>query len=652
MAGALCFVVAALYRRIVRGAPPSELRRLAREEGLPPDGQPALLPASGYEQLLQACAETYASEGEQQLQIALRHAAMGMVILDPDWKILSANQRAAEMTGYAVDELEGMSKLSLAGPEQREAMIRDLRKVSENGIPSYRAERRLLRKDLSPVWVRSYVSRLEADGEGHILVLSEDITAEVAAREKLAWQAAHDSLTGLASRGRVEETLQNAILRIDLEGPEVAVFCLDLDGFRLINDTLGNSAADELLQQVAARLRGGLDETDFAGRIGGDKFALIMLEADGTEGPLRRAERLLALFAAPFRVRGSEIAVSASVGISRYPVDGLDADTLLQGAGAAIRDARHAGHNHWSFCTPRLKDDACERLLLANRLRNAVENNEMYVEYQPQYELEGNRLVGFEALCRWRGPMLGEVTPSRFIPAAEESGLIVPIGQMVLREACRRAVTWQTGLVPVRVAVNVSAVQFERADFVESVLATVRDSGLNPRLLELELTESTLVRDRDEGAKKMEELRAFGIRIAIDDFGTGYSSLSYLQNMPVDTLKVDRAFTARLSTSATAVTMVRAIIAMARALGLRIVTEGVETEEQAEILRQLGSDEVQGYLYGYPESAQSAAERVWRELVPAAILTRQGRSLALLVGAVGKQSRESVTGVIMPHSVQ
>jgi EAL domain-containing protein (putative c-di-GMP-specific phosphodiesterase class I) len=203
----------------------------------------------------------------------------------------------------------------------------------------------------------------------------------------------------------------------------------------------------------------------------------------------------------------------------------------------------------------------------------------------------------------------------------------------------------------VRVAVNVSAVQFERADFVESVLATVRDSGLNPRLLELELTESTLVRDRDEGAKKMEELRAFGIRIAIDDFGTGYSSLSYLQNMPVDTLKVDRAFTARLSTSATAVTMVRAIIAMARALGLRIVTEGVETEEQAEILRQLGSDEVQGYLYGYPESAQSAAERVWRELVPAAILTSQGRSLALLAG-VGKQSRESVTGVIMPHSVQ
>ncbi len=254
--------------------------------------------------------------------------------------------------------------------------------------------------------------------------------------------------------------------------------------------------------------------------------------------------------------------------------------------------------------------------------------------------------------------MLGDVTPARFIPAAEETGLIVPLGQMVLIEACRRAVNWQTGLVPVRMAVNVSAVQFERPDFVESVLAIVRDSGLNPHLLELELTESTLVQDRDDGAKKMEELRAFGIRIAIDDFGTGYSSLSYLQNMPVDTLKVDRAFTARLGTSATAVTMVRAIIAMARALDLRVVTEGVETGSASagNPAAPLGSDEVrQGYLYGYPESAQSAAERVWREQVPAAILDQpESRSLALLSGAVGsKPSREGLNRVmIMPHSVQ
>jgi diguanylate cyclase (GGDEF)-like protein/PAS domain S-box-containing protein len=581
-----------------------------------------------------------ARDDDQRLSHALSDAAMGMLILDREWKIQSANRGMEEITGYTAGELVGMPIVSLGDEAQREETIRGLRMVSEKVVSSYRSECRLIRKDRSPVWLRSCSSRVDArhdsNGDSQIVVLSENITAEVAARERLAWQAMHDTLTGLPNRARFEEALRSAIQNADPGDPEVALICLDLDGFKAVNTSMGRAAGDAILRQVADRLRESLEEPDLLtrgllARISGDKFGVIVASnheivaashkedhgADNTEGPARLAERLLAAFAAPFQLRESEIVLSANAGISRYPADGQDPDVLLQSASAAMHDSKRAGPNTWCFCTPRLKNDVSERLLLGSHLGKALAEGEMCVEFQPQYEIPGNRLVGFEALCRWHSPVLGEVEPARFIPAAEESGLIVAIGQFVLREACLRAVGWQTGLTPVRVAVNVSAVQFGRTDFVDSVLAVVRETGLYPRLLELELTESSLVKDPEESARKMVELRAFGIRIAIDDFGTGYSSLSYLQHMPVDTLKVDRAFTARLGRNSTAVTMVRAIIAMGQALGLRVVTEGVETETQAEILRQLGSDEVQGDLYGRAETADAATERVWRELIPA-----------------------------------
>ena len=574
-------------------------------------------------------------------------AATGMVILDREYKIQSANGGMADITGYGADELTGMRIVSLGDEGQREEMTRGLRMVSENVVTSYRSEYRLIRKDRSPVWLRCCSSRVDGRDDAHqILLLSEDITANVAARERLVWQARHDTLTGLPNRVRFVEGLQSAIQKADVQGRGLALICLDLDGFKVINHSMGRAAGDAILRQVADRLRESLEEPDLLGRISGDKFAVIVRGADSTDSTdaaARRAERLLAAFTEPFRLRKHEFPLSANAGISRYPGDGHDPDVLLQSANAAMEDGKRAGPNRYSFCTARLKNDVSERLLLGNRLGKAIADGEMYVDFQPQYEVAGKRLVGFEALCRWRNADLGQVTPARFIPAAEEIGLIVPIGQFVLREACLRAVGWQTGLAPVRVAVNVSAVQFGRADFVESVLGIVRESGLNPRLLELELTESSLLRDREESAKKMVELRAFGIRIAIDDFGTGYSSLSYLQNMPVDTLKVDQTFTSRIGRSSSAVTMVRAIIAMAHALDLRVVTEGVETEAQAEILHQLGTDEVQGDLYGRPGTADAARERVWREVIPeAARGTVRSGGLGMPAGAVEEAGAETV----------
>ena len=566
---------------------------------------------------------TPAGDVDERLANALSDSAMGLVILDREWKIQSANRGMAEITGYTADELEGMSLVSWGDEGQREETSRGLRRVSEGVVASYRSECRMIRKDRTPVWLRWCGSRLVAAGgdqeDGRILLLSEDITAVVAARERLAWQAAHDSLTGLPNRALFVESLKRAIQKAIPEAAEVALLCLDLDGFKAVNESMGRAAGDAILQQVAARLRETLRDSDVLARISGDKFAVLVDGGENTERLTRRAEGLLAAFTAPYRMGETEIPLSASVGISRYPSEGHDADVLLQSASAAMHDAKRAGVNRYCFCTSQLKDDVRERQLLGKRLGKAIADGEMYVEFQPQYDVAGHRLAGFEALCRWRSAELGEVVPARFVPAAEESGLIVSIGQFVLREACRQAVLWQTGMEPVRVAVNVSAVQFGRPDFVESVLSVVREAGLNPSLLELELTESSLMRDREESARKMVELRAFGIRIAIDDFGTGYSSLSYLQNMPVDTLKVDQTFTSRLGLSAAAVTMVRAIIAMAHALDLRVVTEGVENEAQAEILRQLGTDEVQGELYGRAETALAAANRVCREHAAPAI---------------------------------
>ncbi len=475
-----------------------------------------LLAEDDYERLLAKLDASPPKDDDQRLSYALSDAAMGMMILDREWKIQSANRGMEEITGYAANELVGMPIVSLADEAQREETIRGLRMVSEKVVTSYRSECRLIRKDRSPVWLRCRSSRVDAsfdsNGDSHILVLSENFTTEVAARERLAWQAMHDALTGLPNREGFEEALRNAIQKADCGGPEVALICLDLNGFKTINKSMGRAAGDAILRQVADRLRQSLEEPhlltrsvlsrDLLARISGDKFGVIVRGADNTEGPARVAERLLAVFAAPFRLRESEFSLSANAGISRYPTDGQDPDVLLQSANAAMHDSKRAGPNRYCFCTPRLKNDVTERLLLGSHLGKAVADGEMCVEFQPQYEMPRNRLVGFEALCRWHSPVLGEVEPARFIPAAEESGLIVPIGQFVLREACLRAVGWQTGLTPVRVAVNVSAVQFGRADFVESVLAIVRETGLYPRLLELELTESSLVKDPEESAQE------------------------------------------------------------------------------------------------------------------------------------------------------
>lgn len=575
----------------------------------PASGSPRLLGASIDITTLKLAEETL-RESEERFRNAFHEAAVGMVILDLEGRVLSANRGMTEIMHYAAEELRGRHVTLVLGEDRQGEIAHIVARVVSGEIGSWRAERRCFRKDGISIWMRSSISMMKP---GYIVVLCEDITDQKQAREKLRYQAMHDPLTGLPNRRHFEQALNAAIEGAARDASEVALLFLDLDGFKLVNDTFGHPAGDLLLKHVAHRVQTRLGGMDLLARVGGDEFTVVLSGLDGAEVPRRRAESLLDAFNEPFLIGGNEISIGASVGISRFPVDGRTTSALLQSADAAMYSAKYSGNNRYQFFSSRMKEDAHERLLIESCLRRALDSGEVSLQFQPEYELATNRLVRFEALCRWNSSELGSIPPHKFIPIAEETGLIVPIGLYVLREACTRAVEWQAAGRDIQVAVNVSAVQFGRADFVDTVVEVLRETGLSARLLDLELTESSFVRDRDDSIRKMNALRRYGVRISIDDFGTGYSSLSYLQNMPVDALKVDRTFTARIASSQTAVSMVRAIIAMARALGLRVVTEGVENLDQVEILRHLGCDEVQGFLYGRPEDHHAAAERVWRE---------------------------------------
>lgn len=550
---------------------------------------------------------------------AFQEASVGMVILDVDGKVHSVNRGFADLLQYSAEELVGTSLFRYIAPEYHGDVAGNRGSVLSGKLRNYRAERRFIRRDGHPVWVRTSVSMLQIHGERHTIALVEDITERKQIGEELKQQALRDSLTGLPNRRDFEEVLDQALAAAKADSgrrAEVALLYVDLDGFKLVNDTLGHRFGDLLLMEVSTRLKACLRERDLLARVGGDEFTIVLTGLEGSYVPEEAAKSLLTSLSAPFQIDDHQISISASVGISRYPFDGNDSSVLLQNADAAMYSAKRTGNNRYQFFTSQMRRDAHQRLTIENHLRRALANGEISVQYQPQYELATGRLVRFEALCRWSNRDLGAVAPDRFVAVAEETGLIHPIGSFVLRESCRQALEWQYEGSPVQVAVNVSAVQFARADFVQSVVEILNETGLKPSLLELELTESALIRDREEGVRRMARLKKLGVCISIDDFGTGYSSLSYLQNMPVDSLKIDRSFTARLGSSQTALTMVRAMIAMARALGLRIVTEGVENEVQVEILRQLGSDEVQGFYYSAPEDGPATVERVRQALTP------------------------------------
>ncbi len=424
------------------------------------------------------------------------------------------------------------------------------------------------------------------------------------ANAQLEHAATHDALTGLPNRVLLADRLAQATAQSERYSRGFAVLVVDLDRFKSINDSLGHIAGDDMLKEVAKRLSQLLRKADTLARLGGDEFVLVLNEISGPRDAESVASKVLASMADPVELSGLEVQISASIGISVFPEDGVDAETLLQHADAAMYHAKKNGRNSFQFFAPVMNVFARERLELESGLRRALVQKEFELHYQPKVDVDSGRIDSAEALIRWHHPKRGLTAPSGFIPIAEETGLIVPIGEWVLYEACRQARAWQTnGMRPLRIAVNLSATQFKQKSLVTTVREALAAAGLDPGYLELELTESAVMQDPESSIQVLRQLSGLGVRISVDDFGTGYSSLSYLRRLPLDKLKIDRSFIREVAASRDDAEIVRAIVSLAHSLHLKVIAEGVETEEQLTFLRGLGCDQYQGFHCSPPVPA-------------------------------------------------
>jgi diguanylate cyclase (GGDEF)-like protein len=447
------------------------------------------------------------------------------------------------------------------------------------------------------------------------------------ANEELQRMALQDSLTKLPNRTLLEDRLGQAIAHAQRSKSACAVLFVDLDRFKSVNDTLGHFVGDELLRSTASRLQSAVRTVDTVSRLGGDEFVVLLEDITSTADATRIAAKILEAMGQPFRILSHEMVITPSIGISMYPAHGQDARTLITSADAAMYAAKKSGRNNFQVFSREKTTFFPERLQMENDLRHALERRELELHYQPRVNIDTSEIIGMEALLRWRHRKKGMIMPNDFIPLSEETGLIIPIGNWVLQEACRQNKEWQDkGLPKVRVAVNISALQFRQRNLLDSVAEALKGSGLSPQYLELELTESVVMQKASEAIVTLEQLAAMGVHISIDDFGTGYSSLSYLKRFPIHTLKIDRSFIRDISEDADDAAIVSAIIAMAHNLRLKVVAEGVENKQQLRHLRLLGSDEYQGYYRSKPvvaaEFERILAAPSWHE--PATIPGRLG----------------------------
>jgi diguanylate cyclase (GGDEF)-like protein len=426
-------------------------------------------------------------------------------------------------------------------------------------------------------------------------------------REALRFMAHHDALTHLPNRVLLLERMEQMCSRAAASGTAAAVLFIDLDRFKEVNDSLGHDRGDELLITVSKRLRANIRPEDTLARLGGDEFVVLLQGMTSPAAAGAIAQQLITAMQAPIAVDETTLYITTSIGISVYPADGAEAGTLLRNADSAMYRAKKDGRNTYRFYSTDMTAAAMERIALDANMRRALERDEFVLHYQPQYELASNRLIGLEALIRWQHPEHGLVSPARFIPFAEETGLIVPIGTWVLRAACEQAVRWrESGVEPGRIAVNLSERQLHQADFFDVLRGLLAATGCRPEWLELEITEGFLITDPERSIRVLKGIGELGIQISIDDFGTGYSSLAYLKRLPIDRLKLDQSFVRGIPADAEDTAIVRAIIALGKEMGLTVIAEGVETAEQRAFLRKEGCAEAQGYLLGRPMPAEEA----------------------------------------------
>ena len=611
------------YPRIAHGPDTGEELQFRRRDGsifwLLVSGC-ALDPAKPNEGSIWVFADiTERKQAEEKLRLAatvLEHIADGVMVLDAYGRIIATNPAFTQITGYTEYEALGQhSSLTRAsgGKQHDDGFYQQLwTDLADTGF--WRGEIWDTRKngEVYLEWLTVSAVRDHEDQVTHYVCVFSDITKVKESQDKLDHLAHHDPLTALPNRLLFHDRLQHAMVRAAREHEQLAVLFIDLDRFKNVNDTLGHHVGDELLKQVAGALSGCLREGDTLARLGGDEFIVLLEDVDGAFGAGHVAGKLVNLFEQPFTVSGHELFVTASVGISLFPQDAEDVHMVVRNADVAMYQAKARGRNGYQFYSPSMSGEGLERLRLEALLRRAIDKQEIFLHYQPQVEIDTGRLVGVEALVRWQNPELGLVAPSRFIPVAEDMGFIKPLGQWVLAEACRQMVSWdKAGLAVPKIAVNLSVRQFERGSIAEHVSSVLREAGLGPGRLQLEVTESVIMHAGD-ALQLVSDLDAIGVGLAIDDFGTGYSSLAYLKQLPVQTLKIDRSFIKDISTDANDEAIAVAIIQLGKSLNLSVIAEGVENEEQAAFLLRHGCRHAQGYLYSRPVGPADILTR-WRQ---------------------------------------
>ncbi|UBF24507.1 EAL domain-containing protein [Kovacikia minuta CCNUW1] len=549
-------------------------------------------------------------QAEQKYRSIFENVVEGIFQTTPDGHYLTANPMLAKIYGYdtpeeLIETLTDIKHQLYVDAKRRE----EFRQLVQQNETVWGFESQVYRRDGSVIWI-SENARTVRDETGQILGYEgtvEDITQRKQAEATIRYQAFHDLLTGLPNRMLFNDRLPLALANAERNQVMAAVMFLDLDRFKTINDTLGHAIGDQLLQAVAQRLSACLREGDTISRWGGDEFTLLLPQIHSAGDAAKAAQRIIDALKPAFHLEGHELYISNSIGIALYPNDGTDAQTLLKNADAALYRVKEQGRNGYQFYTPAINSKASELLALESSLHHALERDEFVLYYQPQINTTTWEITRMEALIRWRHPKLGLISPRIFIPLAEENGLIVPIGEWVLRSACAQNKIWlEQGISPLRVAVNLSARQFQQPFMAETVSQILAETGLAPSCLELEVTETTAMQNADFTTAMLKEFQAMGVHISLDDFGTGYSSLGYLKKFPLNTIKIDQSFIQELTTDANDAAITRAVIALGKGLNLSVVAEGVETWEQVEHLRSLDCQEMQGYLFSQPLPAEEA----------------------------------------------
>jgi diguanylate cyclase (GGDEF)-like protein/PAS domain S-box-containing protein len=548
-----------------------------------------------------------ASAYKNQFVTVFNSAAIGMATVSIEGKWLHVNPALCCILGYEESELQQLTFQSITYSEDVTSSIEYCEQLLSGKLKYFRIEKRYLHKQGHHFWACSTISlvRNKKNEPLYYIAQIQDITQQKKNEEQLTYQAYYDALTGLANRNQLEYNINKLIASARRYGQRFAIFFLDLDNFKHINDTLGHEAGDHLLKIIASRLKICIRTTDIAARLGGDEFILVITNLRNPEATTFFAEKIITALLEPIKIQEHELLITTSIGISFFPSDGTDYQTLTKNADLALYHAKENGRNNYQFCTPEISAKMRDKSLFESALHEALEKEEFQLFYQPKLSLHQEKIIGVEALLRWHSHRYGIITTKQIIPLAEETGVIISLGSWIIRTACTQIKQWQSENWPsLNIAINLSAREFNQPHLAETIRQQIEAIQLHPSNIEIEISETLIMQDPEKNIEILHSLKQLGVRIIIDDFGTGFSSLSYLQQFSTDYIKIDQLLIHDINTSSSCNSLIIAMIALAKNLGIKIIAEGVETKEQYDFIVQHGCDEAQGYYFCRPLPAK------------------------------------------------